>query len=91
MSHGFQACQNLRVSGQNGVSLLYIMLEIHHSGWKPSIYYYDVDCSKYVTEQFVCTTRFALSHVSLQSVQNSYASNYQTLTASDELCKDWVA
>ena len=26
----------LRVSGQNGVSLLYIMLEIHHSGWEPS-------------------------------------------------------
>ena len=26
-----------RVSGQNGVSLLYIMLEIHHSGWEPSI------------------------------------------------------
>ena len=26
-----------RVSDQKGVSLLYIMLEIHHSGWKPSI------------------------------------------------------
>ena len=26
----------LRVSDQNGVSLLYIMLEIHHSGWEPS-------------------------------------------------------
>ena len=26
-----------RVSDQNGVSLLYIMLEIHHSGRKPSI------------------------------------------------------
>ena len=25
-----------RVSDQNGVSLLYIMLEIHHSGWEPS-------------------------------------------------------
>ena len=23
----------VRVSNQNGVSLLYIMLEIHHSGW----------------------------------------------------------
>ena len=27
-----------RVSDQNGVSLLYIMLEIHHSGWEPLIY-----------------------------------------------------
>ena len=27
-----------RVPDQNGVSLLYIMLEIHHSGWEPSIY-----------------------------------------------------
>ena len=27
-----------RVSDQNGVSLLYIMLEIHHSGQEPSIY-----------------------------------------------------
>ena len=26
-----------RVSDQNGVSLLYIMLEIHHCGWEPSI------------------------------------------------------
>ena len=26
-----------RVSGQNGVSLLYIMLEIHHSGREPLI------------------------------------------------------
>ena len=26
-----------RVPDQNGVSLLYIMLEIHHSGWQPSI------------------------------------------------------
>ena len=25
---------------QNGVSLQYIMLEIHHSGWKPSILYF---------------------------------------------------
>ena len=25
-----------RVSDHNGVSLLYIMLEIHHSGWEPS-------------------------------------------------------
>ena len=29
---------NSRVSDQNGVSLLYIMLEIHHSGWEPSNY-----------------------------------------------------
>ena len=28
-----------RVSDQIGVSLLYIMLEIHHSGWEPSILY----------------------------------------------------
>ena len=27
--------KNLRVSNQNGVSLLYIMLEIHHSGQEP--------------------------------------------------------
>ena len=27
-----------RVFDQNGVSLLYIMLEIHYSGWKPSVY-----------------------------------------------------
>ena len=27
-----------RVSNQNGVSLLYIMLEMRHSGWEPSIY-----------------------------------------------------
>ena len=26
-----------RVPDQNGVSLLYIMLELHHSGWEPSI------------------------------------------------------
>ena len=25
-----------RISDQNGVSLLYIMLEMHHSGWEPS-------------------------------------------------------
>ena len=28
----------LRDSGQNGISLLYIMLEIHHSGQEPSIF-----------------------------------------------------
>ena len=27
-----------RVPNQNGVSLLYIMLEIHHSGREPSIF-----------------------------------------------------
>ena len=27
-----------QVSNQNGISLLYIMLEIHHSGWEPWIY-----------------------------------------------------
>ena len=32
----FQAIYRLRVSDQNGVSLLYIMLEIHHSGQEPS-------------------------------------------------------
>ena len=26
----------LMVSNQNGISLLYIMLEMHHSGWEPS-------------------------------------------------------
>ena len=26
-----------RVSDKNGVFLLYIMLEMHHSGWEPSI------------------------------------------------------
>ena len=31
-----------RVFDQNGVSLLYIMLEIHHSGREPSIYSRDV-------------------------------------------------
>ena len=30
---------SLRVPGQNGVSLLYIILEIHHSGWEPSIFF----------------------------------------------------
>ena len=29
-----------RVPEQNGVSLLYVMLEIHHSGWEPSICQY---------------------------------------------------
>ena len=29
-----------RVSDQNGVSLLYIVLEIHHSGREPSIWIY---------------------------------------------------
>ena len=28
-----------RVSGQNGVSLLSVMIEIHHSGREPSIYF----------------------------------------------------
>ena len=33
------ACTNIsRVPGQNCVSLLYIMLEIHHSGLEPSNY-----------------------------------------------------
>ena len=31
------SCQISRVSDQNGVCLLYIMLEIHHSGREPSI------------------------------------------------------
>ena len=37
-----------RVSNQNGVSLLYIMLEIHHSGWEPSncvLYFCICTCS----------------------------------------------
>ena len=38
-----------RVSDQNGVSLLYIMLEIHHSGWEPSIY--TVACLKGIIEK----------------------------------------
>ena len=32
-----------RVSSQNGVALLYIMLEIHHSGWEPSISFHAAD------------------------------------------------
>ena len=32
----------LRVSNQNGVSLLYIMLEIHHYGQEPTIYSRDL-------------------------------------------------
>ena len=28
-----------RVSYQNGISPLYIIVEIYHSGWKPSIYF----------------------------------------------------
>ena len=31
-----QGEQNSMVSDQNGVSLLHIMFEIHHSGWEPS-------------------------------------------------------
>ena len=31
-------CISSRVPDQNGVSLQYIMLEIHHSGWGPSTY-----------------------------------------------------
>ena len=34
----------LMVSDQKGVSLLYIILEIHHSGWEPS--YYSVDANQ---------------------------------------------
>ena len=34
--HLWQKCI-LRVPDQNSVSVLYIMLEIHHSGWEPSI------------------------------------------------------
>ena len=34
-----------RISDQNGVSLLYIMLEIHHSGGEPSIFD-DILCPK---------------------------------------------
>ena len=26
-----------KISDQNGISLLYIMFEIHNSGWEPSI------------------------------------------------------
>ena len=33
-----QLCSISRVPDQNGVSLLYIKLEIHHSGREPSIY-----------------------------------------------------
>ena len=33
-----------RVSNQNGVSPLYIMLEIHHSGREPSIWIYVMSC-----------------------------------------------
>ena len=33
---GFQMCIP-RVPDLNGASLLYIMHEIHHSGWEPSI------------------------------------------------------
>ena len=32
-------CNISRVPDQNGVSLLYIMFEMHHSGREPSIYY----------------------------------------------------
>ena len=35
--HHHHQVYNSRVSDQNGVSLLYVMLEIHHSGWEPSI------------------------------------------------------
>ena len=34
----YEIVQNSRVSDQNGVSLLYIMLKIHHSGQEPSKY-----------------------------------------------------
>ena len=35
---GYHACDISRVSDQNGVSPLYIMLEIHHVGREPSNY-----------------------------------------------------
>ena len=34
-----------RVPNQNGVSLLYIMLEIHHSGMELSIYVFKSACT----------------------------------------------
>ena len=40
--HLLQWCTCIsRVSDQNGVSPLYVMLEIHHSGWEPSICFCD--------------------------------------------------
>ena len=43
-----------RVADQNGVSLLYIILEIHHSGREPQIYI-DVCVS---VNRFVCVYNF---------------------------------
>ena len=34
-----------RVPNQNVVSLLYIMLEVYHSGWEPSIYVFMSECT----------------------------------------------
>ena len=44
----------LRVPGQNGVSLLYTVLEIHHSGREPSICGLgrDVECVMSVITRF---------------------------------------
>ena len=45
-----------RVSDQNGVSPLYIMLEIHHSVWEPSKF-------NIIFGQIICTNLFLSSYV----------------------------
>ena len=61
----------LRVFHQNGVSLLYIMLEIHHSGLEPSI------C---LCKTYIC--RPAYPKILLSVLQTAYVRIFRFLTRS---------
>ena len=64
LSCSFVCCLFLyisRVSDQNGVSLLYIKLEIHHSGREPSIYIYIYII--FYSDMYKCT-KLAFPHYS---------------------------
>ena len=68
----------LRVSDQNGVSLLYIMLEIHHSGREPSI----CKCQRTITPHQCTTIRFARNK--LASLTSWFAYFLDTLSPYSE-------
>ena len=48
-----------RVSNQNGISLLYIMREIHHSGREPSLW---TSAKPVMVRMFPCSTTVLVSN-----------------------------
>ena len=84
----------MRVSDQNGVSLLYIMLEIHHSGREPSILYTPTAQRKILLEleAVACLSGPQRdTQLTTQMLQAEKCSNFKAETSALRTAVDYIA